>query len=241
MRNGGSVIGEVQRLLANLIKPGISTWDIDKFAEEHAIKKGFKPAFKGYQGFPATTCASINEEVVHGIPSKDRILNDGDIVGIDFGVFKDGFYADGAFTFSVGEVDIQVNRLVKVTKESLHKGISQAIPGNKLFDISKTIQDFVEDHGFSIVTDFVGHGIGRDLHEDPQVPNFVNTHENREDSLDLEEGMVLAIEPMVNMGQHEVFVSHDDQWTVKTKDCSWSAHFEHTIAITSKGPMILTN
>ena len=134
-----------------------------------------------------------------------------------------------------------MNSLVKVTKESLHKGISQAIPGNKLFDISKTIQDFVEDHGFSIVTDFVGHGIGRDLHEDPQVPNFVNTHENREDSLDLEEGMVLAIEPMVNMGQHEVFVSPDDQWTVKTKDGSWSAHFEHTIAITSKGPMILTN
>ena len=237
----GSVIGELQRLLKEMIKPGISTWEIDILAEELAKKNGFKPAFKGYQGFPTTTCASINEEVVHGIPSKERILNEGDIVGIDFGVFKDGFYADGAFTFTVGNVDKKVDELIKVTKEALNLGISKAKPGNKLFDISKTIQEFVEKNGFSVVTDFVGHGIGRSLHEDPQIPNFVTSNDYREDSIDLKEGMVLAIEPMVNMGEYEVFVSPDDKWTVKTKDGSWSAHFEHTIAITSKGPMILTN
>ena len=235
----GKIISEVHAILASLVEPGVSTWEPDKVAEEYTISKGYVPAFKGYQDFPGSICASINEEVVHGIPSKNRILKKGDIIGIDFGVYKDGFYADSAFTFGVGEIDSHTELLLNTTRESLEKGIEMAVVGNKLYDISKSIQDHIESNGLSIVRSYVGHGIGRNLHEDPQVPNFVLESEIRDKSLDLKEGLVIAIEPMVNIGNYEVEVS-DDNWTVVTKDGSLSAHFEHTIAITKEGPVNLT-
>ena len=235
----GNIISEVHSILGKLVEPGISTWELDKVAEDYTVSKGYVPAFKGYQNFPGSICASINHEVVHGIPSKNRILKKGDIIGIDFGVYKDGFYADSAFTFGVGNISSDLELLLDVTRDSLAKGIENAVIGNKLYDISKSIQDHVENNGFSIVRSYVGHGIGRNLHEDPQVPNFVLESEKRENSLDLVEGLVIAIEPMVNVGNYEVEVSNDN-WTVVTKDGSLSAHFEHTIAITKKGPVNLT-
>ena len=235
----GNIISEVHSILGSLVEPGISTWELDKVAEDYTVSKGYVPAFKGYQNFPGSICASINHEVVHGIPSKNRILKKGDIIGIDFGVYKDGFYADSAFTFGVGNIGSDLELLLDVTRDSLAKGIENAVIGNKLYDISKSIQDHVENNGFSIVRSYVGHGIGRNLHEDPQVPNFVLESEKRENSLDLVEGLVIAIEPMVNVGNYEVEVSNDN-WTVVTKDGSLSAHFEHTIAITKKGPVNLT-
>ena len=235
----GNIISEVHSILGKLVEPGISTWELDKVAEDYTVSKGYIPAFKGYQNFPGSICASINHEVVHGIPSKNRILKKGDIIGIDFGVYKDGFYADSAFTFGVGNIGSDLELLLDVTRDSLAKGIENAVIGNKLYDISKSIQDHVENNGFSIVRSYVGHGIGRNLHEDPQVPNFVLESEKRENSLDLVEGLVIAIEPMVNVGNYEVEVSNDN-WTVVTKDGSLSAHFEHTIAITKKGPVNLT-
>ena len=243
IKNCGLIIAEVQKLLIKSIQPGISTLELDSMAEDYTLSKGFSPAFKGYQKFPTAICASINDEVVHGIPSEKRILNEGDIVGIDFGVFKDGFYADAAFTFPVGNVDDDAKKLLEITKDSLFRGISNAKLGNKLFDISKSIQDCVESHGFSVVRSYVGHGIGRNLHEDPQVPNFILENEKRSKSINLVEGMVLAIEPMVNTGGYEVVPSKndDDNWTVLTKDGGLSAHFEHTVAITMDGPLILTN
>lgn len=235
----GAIISEVHSILKKLVEPGISTWELDKVAEDYTLSKGYKPAFKGYQDFPGSICASINDEVVHGIPSKNRILKSGDIIGIDFGVYKDGFYSDSAFTFGVGDINPDVQSLLDVTRKSLEIGIQNAVIGNKLYDISSSIQKHVESHGFSIVRSYVGHGIGRNLHEDPQVPNFVLDTEEREKSLDLVEGLVVAIEPMVNIGKHDVKVSNDN-WTVVTKDGSLSAHFEHTIAITKKGPLNLT-
>ena len=235
----GNIISEVHSILGKLVEPGISTWELDKVAEDYTVSKGYVPAFKGYQNFPGSICASINHEVVHGIPSKNRILKKGDIIGIDFGVYKDGFYADSAFTFGVGNIGSDLELLLDVTRDSLAKGIENAVIGNKLYDISNSIQDHVENNGFSIVRSYVGHGIGRNLHEDPQVPNFVLESEKRENSLDLVEGLVIAIEPMVNVGNYEVEVSNDN-WTVVTKDGSLSAHFEHTIAITKKGPVNLT-
>ena len=239
IKNCGAIIAQVQQSWSKLVEPGVSTWELDKVAEEYTLSKGFKPAFKGYQDFPGSICASINKEVVHGIPSKNRILKNGDIIGVDFGVFKDGFYADSAFTFGVGDLNEETKKLVDVTRKSLDKGIENAVVGNKLYDISKAIQDYVEENRFSIVRSYVGHGIGRNLHEDPQVPNFVLDSEKREKSLDLVEGLVIAIEPMVNIGAPDVEVT-DDNWTVVTKDGSLSAHFEHTIAITKKGPVNLT-
>ena len=240
IKNCGSIIAEVQKILIDSIQPGISTLELDKIAEDYTLSKGFVPAFKGYQEFPASICASINDEVVHGIPLKDRILEGGDIISIDFGVFKDGFYADAAFTFPVGDIDDYARKLLEVTKGSLYAGISKAKPGNKLFDISKSIQNFVESNGFSVVRTYVGHGIGRDLHEEPQIPNFLDESDTRNSSIDLIEGMVFAIEPMVNVGNYEVTLSRDN-WTVLTKDGTLSAHFEHTVAITADGPLILTN
>lgn len=240
IKNCGSIIAEVQKILIDLIKPGISTLELDKMAENYTLSKGFIPAFKGYQEFPASICASINNEVVHGIPLKNKVLEEGDIISIDFGVFKDEFYADAAFTFPVGDIDNYTRKLLEVTQGSLYEGIGKLKPGNKLFDISKSIQDFVESNGFSVVRTYVGHGIGRDLHEDPQIPNFVDENDTRDSSIDLIEGMVLAIEPMVNMGSYEVALS-EDNWTVLTKDGTLSAHFEHTVAITADGPLILTN
>tara|TARA_A100001234_G_scaffold148674_1_gene130886 strand:+ start:27025 stop:27786 length:762 start_codon:yes stop_codon:yes gene_type:complete len=240
MSECGKIIAEVRELIIKNIEPGISTWELDKLAEEYTVSKGFVPAFKGYQNFPSSICTSINDEVVHGLPSKNKVLKNGDIIGIDFGVFDGTFYADSAFTFAVGNVDEEVTKLLHVTKSSLEKGIDKAVVGNKIYDISKAIQDYIESYGFSVVRTYVGHGIGRNLHEEPHVPNFILSKKDRSSSIKLKEGMVLAIEPMVNTGDYEVELS-DDKWTVKTKDGSLSAHFEHTVAITKDGPKILTN
>ena len=188
----------------------------------------------------SSICASVNDEVVHGLPSKNKILKKGDIIGIDFGVYDGTFYADSAFTFPVGDVGDNIIKLLNVTKESLNLGIQKAQVGNKIYDISKAIQDHIEKNGFTVVRSYVGHGIGKDLHEEPHVPNFILNNKDRSKSMKLKEGMVLAIEPMVNVGNFEVELS-DDNWTVKTCDGSLSAHFEHTVALTKDGPKILTN
>ena len=240
IRKCGKIISDVRNLLISSIEEGISTWELDKIAEDYTISKGFIPAFKGYQNFPSSICASVNSEVVHGLPSKNKILKKGDIIGIDFGVYDGSFYADSAFTFPVGEVESKVEKLLEVTANSLQKGIDKAIIGNKVFDISYAIQKYIESFDLSIVRSYVGHGIGRNLHEEPQVPNFILSKKDRSSSVKLKEGMVLAIEPMVNIGLDDVELA-DDGWTVRTKDNSLSAHFEHTIAITKKGPQILTN
>ena len=240
MSGCGKIISDVREIIVKNIEPGISTWELDKLAEEYTISKGFIPAFKGYQNFPSSICASINDEVVHGLPSKNRILKEGDIIGIDFGVYDGTFYADSAFTFPVGNVSDNITTLLNVTKESLNLGIQKAQVGNKIYDISKAIQDHIEKNGFTVVRSYVGHGIGKDLHEEPHVPNFIDNNKDRSKSMKLKEGMVLAIEPMVNVGNFEVELSNDN-WTVKTCDGSLSAHFEHTVALTKNGPKILTN
>jgi len=235
VRAGGRILAEAMAMLRDLVKPGVSTQEIDREVEALIARRGARPAFKGYRGFPATVCTSINEEVVHGIPSPSRRLREGDIIGLDLGVIVDGYYADAAFTLAVGEVPPEVRCLIEVTRESLDLGIAQARPGNRLGDISHAIQRYVEGHGFSVVRAFVGHGIGRELHEDPQIPNF---GEPGRGPL-LKPGMVLAIEPMVTMGRPEVRIL-EDRWTAVTQDGSLSAHFEHTIALTATGPVILT-
>lgn len=240
MSSCGKIISDVREIIVKNIEPGISTWELDKLAEEYTISKGFLPAFKGYQNFPSSICASVNDEVVHGLPSKNKILKKGDIIGIDFGVYDGTFYADSAFTFPVGDVGDNIIKLLNVTKESLNLGIQKAQVGNKIHDISKAIQDHIEKNGFTVVRSYVGHGIGKDLHEEPHVPNFILNNKDRSKSMKLKEGMVLAIEPMVNVGNFEVELS-DDNWTVKTCDGSLSAHFEHTVALTKDGPKILTN
>ena len=240
MSSCGKIISDVREIIVKNIEPGISTWELDKLAEEYTISKGFLPAFKGYQNFPSSICASVNDEVVHGLPSKNKILKKGDIIGIDFGVYDGTFYADSAFTFPVGDVSDNIIKLLNVTKESLNLGIQKAQVGNKIHDISKAIQDHIEKNGFTVVRSYVGHGIGKDLHEEPHVPNFILNNKDRSKSMKLKEGMVLAIEPMVNVGNFEVELS-DDNWTVKTCDGSLSAHFEHTVALTKDGPKILTN
>ena len=240
MSSCGKIISDVREIIVKNIEPGISTWELDKLAEEYTISKGFIPAFKGYQNFPSSICASVNDEVVHGLPSKNKILKKGDIIGVDFGVYDGTFYADSAFTFPVGDVGDNIIKLLNVTKESLNLGIQKAQVGNKIHDISKAIQDHIEKNGFTVVRSYVGHGIGKDLHEEPHVPNFILNNKDRSKSMKLKEGMVLAIEPMVNVGNFEVELS-DDNWTVKTCDGSLSAHFEHTVALTKDGPKILTN
>lgn len=227
------VVGALKELKKE-IKAGITTEELDKIAEEYILSKGAKPAFKGYRGYPATLCTSINEEVVHGIPSKRR-LAEGDIVSLDLGAIHEGYYGDAALTIGVGKISREAERLVKVTEESLYRGIEEAQPGKRLGDISWAIQSHVESAGFSVVFDFVGHGIGKNLHEEPQVPNFGSSGQGPR----LKEGMVFAIEPMVNMGGAATRIL-DDNWTAVTKDGSLSAHSEHTVAITGKGPMILT-
>jgi len=218
-----------------MIAPGISTFELDRLAEARCKELGVIPAFKGYRGFPACVCISINEEVVHGIPSKKRIMQSGDVVGLDFGVSADGWFGDSARTIPVGKISPQARQLLDVTAEGLKKGIEQARPGNHLLDIGYAIQNYVEGFGYSVVREFVGHGIGRALHEDPQVPNYGAKGKG----MLLKEGMVLAIEPMVNAGGHEVKVLADG-WTAVTEDRSLSAHFEHTIAITAQGAEVLT-
>ena len=222
-------------LLREQVKPGVTTADLDRLAEEFITGEGASPAFKGYRGYPATLCTSVNEEVVHGIPSSRRRLEEGDIIGIDVGAIVEGDYGDAAVTLPVGRISEEAARLIRVTEASLAAGLAQVRAGNRLSDISHAVQTVAEDAGYSVVTDFVGHGIGRNLHEDPQVPNFAKPGEGPR----LKEGLVLAIEPMVNIGGHEVEVL-SDRWTVVTRDKSLSAHFEHTIAITPDGPKVLT-
>ena len=224
------IVAECQKVLLGIVKPGISTLELDKVAEECIRDLGGVPAFKGYRNYPNSLCASVNEQVVHGIPGK-RTLKEGDIVGLDIGAIVGGFYGDGAITIAIGKVDPQKELLISVTKEALQKGVEKAIVGNRLSDISHAIQSHIEFHGFSVVRDFVGHGIGRQLHEEPQVPNYGKPGQGPR----LKAGMALAIEPMVNMGRPDVKVM-DDGWTAVTADGSWSAHFEHTITVESNGP-----
>ncbi|HHY38795.1 MAG TPA: type I methionyl aminopeptidase [Clostridia bacterium] len=235
MKKAGLVAANTTRILREAIAPGVRTRDLDIIAEDYMRKSGAYPAFKGYRGFPASICTSINDQVVHGIPG-DRILKEGDIISIDLGTILDGFYSDTAFTVGVGEISEEAKRLLAVTEESLWVGIRQARPGRRLGDISSAIQGYVEAHGFSVVRDFVGHGIGRQMHEEPQVPNFGVAGSGPV----LKPGMTLAIEPMVNAGGYEVIVAPDN-WTVFTSDGSLSAHFEHTVAITVDGPVVLTS
>ncbi|MFQ5788249.1 MAG: type I methionyl aminopeptidase [Thermodesulfobacteriota bacterium] len=241
MRYASKVVVEVLQSLKEESAPGVSTWDLDMIAEDLTLRRGAKPAFKGYRNFPASICCAINNEVVHGIPSKKKILHEGDILSIDFGVYKNGFYGDSAITIPVGNVSLEAQSLLEVTKNSLYIGIEKAIPSNRLYDISHAIQNYVEEAGFSIVRSFVGHGIGRKLHEDPQVPNFVPTNGNyRWKGIRLKPGMVLAIEPMVNIGNPDIKILNDG-WTAITEDGKLSAHFEHTVAITENDSLILTD
>lgn len=235
MRKAGRIVAQILQEMAEMVAPGITTLDIDRFAESRIKDLGAKPAFKGYHGFPGCVCLSVNEEVVHGIPSKKKVLKTGDIIGIDFGVIYDDWYGDSARTVAVGPVKPEIQRLMDVTEESLRLGIAQARAGNRIFDIGYAIQNYVEKQGFSVVREFVGHGIGRALHEDPQVPNFGPKGKG----MPLRTGMVLAIEPMINAGKPEVAVLSDG-WTAVTRDRSISAHFEHTVAITDQGPQVLT-
>ncbi len=235
MRLPGEIVGGAHRKARELVAPGVSTAEIDRIVEGYIREKGGEPAFKGYRGYPASVCVSVNEEVVHGIPG-ERVLQDGDIVGVDIGVQAGGFYGDAAQTIPVGKVSAKIEELLRVTREALYLGIDQARPGNRIGDVSHAVQSHVESSGYSVVRSLVGHGIGRSMHEDPQVPNFGKAGKGPE----LKAGMVLAIEPMVNAGTHEVDVL-DDEWTVVTRDGEPSAHFEHSVAITEDGPVILTN
>jgi len=234
MRRANLTVAQVLSVLKANVAPGATTLDLERIAESEIEKAGVKPAFKGYRGYPWCLCTSVNNEVVHGMPSK-RVLNEGDIVSIDFGVLVDGFYGDSAITVPVGAVSNDAARLVQVTEESLNRAIEAAVEGNRLTDISSAVQRYVESHGFSVVREFVGHGIGRSLHEAPQVPNFGIPGRGTR----LKAGMVLAIEPMINMGAPEVKIL-DDGWTAVTADGSLSAHFEHTVAITEDGPYVLS-
>ena len=235
MRAAGKILAGVKALLGRLVKPGITTKDIDVEVEAFIVSKGATSAFKGYRGYPATVCTSINEEVVHGIPSPKRRLKEGDIIGLDLGCVVEGYYGDCAVTLPVGVVPPRVQELIDVTRESLDKAIVQCRMGNRIGDISHAVQTHCESHGFGVVRSFVGHGIGRALHEEPQVPNFGDAGRGPV----LKAGMVLAIEPMVTMGSWEVQVL-EDGWTAVTADGSLAAHFEDTIAITDDGPDVLT-
>ena len=228
------VVAKALDYLKDMVTPGVSTSELEQFADAYIRSNNAVPAFKGYRGYPASICTSINNEVIHGIPS-DRVLKEGDIVGIDLGVYKDGFYGDAASTFAVGKITPDAEKLLQITEESLYLGIEYARKNNRVSDISHAIQKHIESNGFSVVRAFVGHGIGRDLHEDPQVPNFGLPGRGPR----LRSGITLAIEPMVNAGRHEVVVL-DDGWTAVTMDGTLSAHFEHTILVTEDQPKILT-
>lgn len=234
MRDAGKIVALALDELKKAVTPGITTGELDHIAETIIRKHGAKPAFKGYNGFPASICASINEEVVHGIPGLRKLKN-GDIISIDAGAEINGYFGDAAVTLPVGEISAEAEKLLEVTQQSLNIGIKQACVGNRLSDISHAIQQYVEQNGFSVVRQYVGHGIGTAMHEEPQVPNFGKPGRGPR----LQNGMTLAIEPMVNLGEFLVY-SKEDHWTVVTKDHKFSAHFEHTIAILDSGPEILT-
>ena len=235
MRTANLIVAEILEALKGSVKPGIATMDLERITEMEIKRRGARSAFKGYRDYPFCLCTSVNSEVVHGMPSAKRMLKEGDILSIDFGVLHDGFYGDSAITVPVGAVSKEAMRLIKVTAESLENAIEAAREGNRLMDISHAVQSHVEAAGFSVVRDFVGHGIGRELHEPPQVPNFGAPGRG----VRLKAGMVLAIEPMINMGASDVKVL-EDGWTAVTVDGGLSAHFEHTVAITAKGPYVLS-
>jgi len=239
MKESCGIVARVLRHLGPMIRPGVSTRELDAAAEEFIRMEGGEPAFKGYGPdkrnlFPATLCVSVDDEVVHGIPG-DRVLSEGEIISVDVGVKKNGYFGDGAWTFAVGKISPEKERLMRVTREALMEGIGRTVAGNRVHDISAAIQKRVESEGFSVVRDLVGHGIGTSLHEEPAVPNFGNPGTG----MTLEQGMTLAIEPMVNYGTHRVIVD-PDRWTIRTSDRQPSAHFEHTVLVTDGEPMILT-
>jgi methionyl aminopeptidase len=234
MRESGKIVAKVHSVLKDMIKPGITTKELDEIAERIILEHGAQPAFKGYGGFPAAICASVNEEVVHGIPG-DRMLREGDIISIDVGALKNGYYGDSAKTYPVGQISAKAEKLIRVTRESFYEGLKFCKVGYRLSDVSHAIQKHVEAEGFSVVRDYVGHGIGASLHEDPQIPNYGPAGKGPR----LSAGMVLAIEPMINAGRFSVRVLGDN-WTVVTADGSLSAHYEHTIVITDEDPIILT-
>lgn len=234
MKKAGEILASTHRQIADMIRPGITTQEIDRFVEEYLKKMGAYPEQKGYHGYPFATCASVNDVICHGFPSKTQ-LKDGDIVTIDMVVNLDGWLADSAWSYAVGNISEVAQKLLDVTKESLYKGIEQALDGNRIGDISHAIQTFAESHGFSVVRDFVGHAIGQEMHEDPQIPHYGPPHRGGR----LKEGMVITIEPMINVGKYHSKID-EDGWTARTVDGSLSAQYEHTIAITKDGPVILT-
>lgn len=234
MREAGRITAAALRLVASAVRPGVTTGELDAIAEETIRAAGAAPAFKGYHGFPGTLCTSVDSQVVHGIPGS-RALREGEILSVDCGAIVDGYYGDSAMTFPVGTVSQEARNLMDATRRSLEAGIARCVPGMRLHDISAAVQGVAEDAGFSVVREYVGHGIGRTMHEDPQVPNYGQAGTGPT----LKPGMVLAIEPMINAGRSDVR-SLDDGWTVVTADGSLSAHFEHTVAITESGPMVLT-
>lgn len=235
MHRAGLLVWGALEKMRSMVRPGISTKELDEFAESYTVENKAHPAFKGYRGYPGSVCTSINQEVVHGIPSASRRVREGDILSMDFGVELDGYFADAALTVPVGKIAPERQKLLRVTRESLEHAIDKVRPGNRLGDVSAAVQEWVEKNGFSVVREFVGHGIGTRMHEDPQLPNYGTPGQGAR----LQEGMVLAIEPMVNTGGPAVRVL-DDDWTAVTADGSDSAHFEHTVAVTKNGPWILT-
>jgi methionyl aminopeptidase len=234
MRKSNAIVAAILEELSRKIRPGVKTIELDRLSEELALKKGARPAFKGYRGYPYSLCTSVNSEVVHGMPS-ERELKEGDIVSLDFGILNDGYYGDAAVTVPVGEITPGARKLLKITEEALYRGIAEIKAGNRIGDISSAIQGHVEAAGYSVVRDLVGHGIGKSLHEDPQVPNYGSGGRG----IELKPGMVFAIEPMVNEGTYRVEILRDG-WTVVTADGKLSAHFEHSVAITENGPVILS-
>ena len=235
MREAGRISAMALKVAGEAIEPGVSTWEIDRIARKYIESQGAVPSFLGYGGFPASACISVNNVVIHGIPSKRQIIKAGDIVSIDIGAIYEGFNGDNAYTFPCGDISPEAQRLLDATRESLYEGIKQAKAGNRLGDIGSAVQRYVEARGYSVVRDFVGHGVGAKLHEDPSVPNYGTPGRG----VRLLPGMTIAIEPMVNQGRHEVQVQKDG-WTTVTRDGKLSAHFEHTVAITPDGPVILT-
>ncbi|MGH2518182.1 MAG: type I methionyl aminopeptidase [Chloroflexota bacterium] len=235
MRRAGRLVAETLEKLRTSVKAGMSTADLDRIAHDHITKHGGVPSFKGYHGFPASICTSVNDEVVHGIPRKTRILQEGDVISLDCGAIIDGWHGDAALTVAVGSTSVENERLMRVTEESLAKGIEQVAPGKRIGDISAAIQRYVEANGYTVVREYVGHGIGRAMHEEPQVPNWGKPGRG----MLIKDGMALALEPMVNAGLAAVRVL-DDQWTVVTRDGHCSAHFEHTVAVVEGGPQVLT-
>lgn len=234
MREAGRVVARAHQLVADFVRPGVTTAQIDRLVEDFLLSINAIPAFKGYHGYPATVCTAVNEVVVHGIPN-DTVLEEGSIIGVDIGAFVDGFCGDSAWTYPVGSIDENARKLLEVTEKALYQGIGQAVVGNRLSDISHAVQLYAEEQGFSVVREFVGHGIGRNMHEEPQIPNFGPPGRGPR----LKAGMTFALEPMINAGGYYVEIQ-EDNWTVTTRDKSLSAHFEHSLAVTDDGPMILT-